>query len=85
MFNNRAHFVESNSNAILKGAHGSVHEILGGQVMNVCNIFLEVDIRDLDSDLGGTCPSTAPANCTPGPTFSANGEFFSLTFFFFSY
>ncbi|GAW10654.1 Di-copper centre-containing protein [Lentinula edodes] len=40
-----------------EGAHGSVHEILGG-------------------DLGGTCPSTAPANCTPGPTFSANEPIF---------
>ncbi|KAJ3866692.1 Di-copper centre-containing protein [Lentinula novae-zelandiae] len=59
-----------------EGAHGSVHEILGGQVMNFCNIFLEADVRDLDSDLGGTCPSTAPANCTPGPTFSANEPIF---------
>ncbi|KAJ4483814.1 Di-copper centre-containing protein [Lentinula aciculospora] len=40
-----------------EGAHGSVHEILGG-------------------DLGGTCPSNAPANCTPGPTFSANEPMF---------
>ncbi|ETW77359.1 hypothetical protein HETIRDRAFT_326548 [Heterobasidion irregulare TC 32-1] len=40
-----------------EGAHGSVHEIMGG-------------------DLAGMCPKNAPANCTPGPTWSANEPLF---------
>ncbi|KAJ3716261.1 hypothetical protein DFJ43DRAFT_1101222 [Lentinula guzmanii] len=30
----------------------------------------------MGGDLGGTCPSTAPSDCTPGPTFSANEPLF---------
>ncbi|KAJ3781625.1 Di-copper centre-containing protein [Lentinula aff. detonsa] len=30
----------------------------------------------MGGDLGGTCPSTAPPDCTPGPTFSANEPLF---------
>ncbi|KAI0030268.1 Di-copper centre-containing protein [Vararia minispora EC-137] len=30
----------------------------------------------MGGDLGGSCPASAPANCTPGPTFSANEPLF---------
>jgi tyrosinase len=37
----------------------------------VTRYFLTLNVL---SDLGGTCPENAPSNCTPGPTWSPNGE-----------